>query len=156
MSVYLRVTSVFPSTTIGTYIGWYTDASGSGAQFDQVTLPVDNNTVVRLVRTGVAPAGKTHADMIFDSWGGSQTHLDFTAMLVEQVAAVDGYADGDSPLWVWDGTPGLSTSRETGGATRGAMSPVTRGAAIAAVARRTAPAITVPKRVGPTMQRGTS
>lgn len=154
-SVYLRITSVFLSGSIGSYIAWYTDVNGSGSQFDALTLgPYDTNTVVRLVRTGTAPAGKTYADLIFDSWGTNQTHLDFTAMLVEQSGSEFGYADGDSPGWVWDGTAGLSTSTETGGATRGAASAVGRSLPTALGANRTAPTAAGINRAGPRMREG--
>jgi hypothetical protein len=59
--------------------------------------------------TAAAPALATGVYVLWDSLVAG---LGMTGVLLEKVAALDTYADGDTSGWVWDGADGNSTSSE--------------------------------------------
>lgn len=73
-----------------------------------------NNVVTRISLANVtAPANTTGIYLLVDGIGlnlGGAGNVDFSAVLLEQAAAVDTFFDGDSAGGSWDGTAGNSAS----------------------------------------------
>ena len=96
-------------------VQWYDSAGGSlgtaaWANYNTLTA----NTWRRISGTFTAPAGAASAVAIFSNalsipWAVNDT-FDFDGAMVTE-AANSNYADGDTPNWIWDGTPNNSTSR---------------------------------------------
>lgn len=72
------------------------------------------NTWLRVSHSVVMPVGTTYATIRVDRLGSgswlSGDVLDVGAVLFVQGDADYGYADGNSPGWIWNGTPNNSTS----------------------------------------------
>lgn len=62
-----------------------------------------------------AAAAPALATGIYLLWDSLITGYGLTGVLLEKVAALDTYADGDTSGWAWDGTNGNSTSSELSG-----------------------------------------
>lgn len=93
------------------YIGYTRSAGGDTfpETFNTGTLG-DIGAVARTsFTTAAAPANATG---IYVLWDSLAVGLGMTAVLLEKVSALDTYADGDTPGWVWDGADGNSTSSE--------------------------------------------
>ena len=112
LSFYVQFPNAALNVGGNTYIAWHR-ANGSDISFDAASYLTNINAILRIDRTGTAPAEAASVSIVLDGTNfGSQT-CDITALLAEPVGTLDTYADGDTPNWIWDGTPGLSTSSES-------------------------------------------
>jgi len=80
--------------------------------------------------TAAAPALATG---IYILWDSLAVGLGMTGVLIEQVGALDTYADGDTSGWAWDGTDGNSASSELPPAPAQGSADLGIGLAVAAV-----------------------
>lgn len=89
------------------YIVWYNSSGGdiSYENLGSFSL-VGDGASGRRSATSTAPVGAVAMGLIQD--GGVDCII--SAVMVEPTTAAGPYADGDSPGWVWTGTPGLSAS----------------------------------------------
>jgi len=93
------------------YVG-YTRSAG-GDTFPQTWNTGNLGDIDSVLRTSFttdpAPALATG---IYILWDSLAVGLGMTGVLIEQVGALDTYADGDTSGWAWDGTDGNSASSE--------------------------------------------
>jgi hypothetical protein len=112
LSLYIQFPTFALNSSGNTYIAWQR-LDGSNISFDSAGYVTTLNNVTRLDRTATAPAQAATVSLVLDGSNFASNPVDVTAMLVELVGTLDTYADGDSANWVWDGTAGLSPSRES-------------------------------------------
>ncbi|MEV4180187.1 hypothetical protein AB0J28_01910 [Streptosporangium canum] len=136
LSVYFRSTS---NASGSIYVEWL-NAGGSGFGYPFASYSGSAGAVTRASITAVAPTNAVGARVVMDGVNYGANLTDFTAVLIEQVAAVDVYFDGDSSGASWDGTAGNSSSTLTDSLVVAvtARGPLLLGGA--AVARKAAPA----------------
>lgn len=100
-----------------------------------------NNVVTRISLANItAPANTTGIYLLVDGIGlnlGGAGNVDFTAVLLEQTAAVDTFFDGDTASASWDGAAGNSSSTLASGTTHTADSTASTTAALASTAVKT-------------------
>lgn len=93
------------------YVG-YTRSAG-GDTFPQTWNTGNLGDIGSVLRTSFttdpAPALATG---IYILWDSLAVGLGMSCVLIEQVGALDTYADGDTSGWAWDGTDGNSSSSE--------------------------------------------
>ena len=96
------------------YLSWLNSSNGgiSSSHGSVVTLP--SNTWGRVNVSGVSAAGTAGVRLVCatawaEPWQPGDT-LDGDAFMITEGSALYNYADGDSPNWVWSGTPHSSTS----------------------------------------------
>lgn len=112
LSLYLRFPNAGLNVSGNSYVAWHR-ANGSDISFDTAGYTTVVNGVLRVVRTGTAPAETASVSLIVDGPAFSSQTCEVTALLVEVAPGTDTYADGDTAGWVWDGTAGLSPSSES-------------------------------------------
>lgn len=74
-------------------------------------------TIIRCAATGTAPATAARCEAVLFDYNAGFSSIELTMCLVEETATLDTYADGATTGWVWDATPGTSTSAEVPGIT---------------------------------------
>lgn len=91
---------------------FYSVNSGSGGPFPESGSQAPNIAgLQRVVYTFTVPSNAVQAFLRF--YNGSEQTADvcwWTNLMLTEGATVHDYADGDTPGWKWDGTPGASTS----------------------------------------------
>jgi hypothetical protein len=107
MSVYVFSTAVQNSKTL--YAN-FTRSAGGDVQPNSTTVSIAANTWTRVSITVTSPALTTGAGLLLDGANAGVAPVTLTAMLVEQVASLDTYFDGDTSGATWDGTNGNSAS----------------------------------------------
>lgn len=109
LSVYIES----DGNTTGTFYAVPINGSGGDINFsNSKSYSTTGGTPTRIYIENVTmPAGTVAVDMLVDQI----INVTATCCLVEQVAAIDTYFDGDSSGGSWDGTPGNSTSTLTSG-----------------------------------------
>ncbi len=113
-SSYLR-TSASGIGAVHMRISWY-DSSGAaiGSSLTGPDVTLTANTWKRISLTLTAPAGAVTVAVISDVDGGTAWQvgntLDGTGLMMTVGATLFNYADGNSPNWIWNGTPNASTS----------------------------------------------
>lgn len=98
--------------TIGVYVDRFRADSSPIGSVGPVNVPVGADTVTTLSATITTPADCA-AIAITPVLPASTVTYAVTAVMIEQVGALDTYADGDTPGWEWDGAAGSSTSSES-------------------------------------------
>lgn len=109
LSCELRATA---SGTISVYVDRFRSDNSSMGGVGPTNLPASANVVTTLSTTITTPADCAFIALTPVLPASTVTYA-VTAVLIEQVASPDTYADGDSPGWEWDGTAGSSTSSES-------------------------------------------
>jgi prepilin-type N-terminal cleavage/methylation domain-containing protein len=110
-SAYVRASVAMPHRI---FIEWY-DASNVkiNPNTTGADVAVSANTWQRLSISGTAPANAVKAVM---AWGPYSTSsvagqtADFDGVMITAGSTLYPYADGNSPNWVWNGTPNTSSS----------------------------------------------
>lgn len=111
LSLYLR--TVIPAGGGTIYAEWVR-ANGSVISYSTASFSATGGNVVQRVSlTAAAPTAAVIVRVIVDGWNFAFNTTDVTMVMVAPEAALDSYGDGDTPGWEWDGTPGLSASRES-------------------------------------------
>jgi hypothetical protein len=114
-SLYFQNNTSTPLGSKTVYFVWKKPGDDFGTT-KTVSLPTG---VTRIDFTATSPAGTTGFYLLVDSFDASiGGGCDLTAVLFEQVGALDSYFDGDTSGASWDGTNGLSTSTLAGGFTQ--------------------------------------
>ncbi|MDX3101748.1 hypothetical protein [Nonomuraea angiospora] len=107
-STYVRPTNFSVGGTLA--IQWL-DSGLSEVSESTVAFPTaPTGVATRVSITGTAPVGSVWARILAFGEDYSGNPCNFSAVLYEQVAALDTYFDGASPGASWDGTVGESTS----------------------------------------------
>lgn len=114
----------------------YTRSAG-GDTFPQTWNTGNLGDIGSVLRTSFttdpAPALATG---IYILWDSLAVGLGMTGVLIEQVGALDTYADGDTSGWAWDGADGNSSSSELPPGPAVGASDVGLGLAVAAAGAR--------------------
>lgn len=106
LSTYIRPTNIASGTI---YAEWR-NASNGVLSYTSNGYSAAGGVVTRISHTGMAPANTAFVRIIIDGINFTFNTTDITAVLIEQVATLDTYFDGDSLNATWDGAPGNSAS----------------------------------------------
>lgn len=111
-SCYLRTNRLDVKGRIG--LSWY-DESGSNISTSwSSNTSLSSNVWTRVGFTGTAPTNAASVILICSTyvnvnWNPGDT-IDGDAFMLTKGTTLHPYADGDSPGWIWNGTPHASTS----------------------------------------------
>lgn len=106
LSIYIKPTNNGGGTI---YAEWL-NSGGSPVSYTSNSYTANGGVVTRISHTGVAPGSAAFVRIITDGINFALNSCDFTAVLIEQVASLDTYFDGDTANATWDGADGNSAS----------------------------------------------
>jgi hypothetical protein len=109
VSVYVR-SNVFNWNSGNVYAEFLNSGGGTVSAPSQAFSSASGVVTRVSVANVTAPVGAVTLRIVVDGNNFGSSNSDLVAALIEQVAAVGTYFDGDSPLGSWDGTVGLSSS----------------------------------------------
>lgn len=93
------------------YINWIL-ASGS-SQPSSVKVSLSADTVTRVSISATAPSNTVGVGALIDGMNAALSTIQISDVLIEDGSTLNGYADGDTSGWAWDGTTGNSSSSES-------------------------------------------
>ena len=108
LSAYVRP-ATFNVNSGTLYVEWI-NGSGGGFGYPSSGFTLTANTVTQLSITATAPSGAVAVRLIIDGINFSINTSHVTMALLEEVATLGTYFDGDTSGATWDGTPGNSAS----------------------------------------------
>lgn len=143
VSLYLRFATFAVNGHI--YIEWQ-DGSHGALSYTSADYSATFNAVTRVTVSGAAPANTAFAAIIIDGDSFSANTLDVTMVLIEPVADLDDYFDGDTAGAGWVGTAGASASTyvDTVSATGDIILPALEASGAATVTNSGSGTITLP------------
>lgn len=125
ISLFVRFAANVSGGTI--YFEWQ-DASHGALSYSSTGFVAAADTVTRISVSGTAPSSTAFIAIIVDGANFGDNTLDATMVLIEQVADLGTYFDGDTANATWDGASGNSASTlSLGGPVAGDVSQAVTG-----------------------------